>query len=215
MVKQITVIEPQERYEVLPSAKLASKVKGYDLDVFADLSKRFLNADAAITISDMIDIDDEKANKLANARIQAMELAAYCNEAIKQIDDVVKAELNEDNLVIMAPRYGVEFALSVPRVTVTYDKDAIKAEQPKVWRKVAKRAGIPMSKEERDELEQQIKQKEAELKALNMELAQDNAAKQVVFSEDMFDAMIEANPELTKYRHEERHSSRYYFRNSK
>ena len=207
------VLTNKHNYDVLTSAKLASKVRGYSTEQAKELAESAIasTSDLQTKLQDV----QANANAIAKARIDATELNSWSKQIMDEIDGAVKAELNEAELTLEAPEYGVEFALSKPKVTTTYNTELLKAERPDVWRKVAHKAGKPMPAKDREALEAQIAEKEAELQELTKKLAQDNAAKQTIFSEDMFDAMLEADDSLSKYKTTTSNSSRFYFRNMK
>lgn len=106
------------------------------------------------------------------------------------------------------------FSLSKRSVSVSYDEEAIRADRPDVWKKVAKRYGKRMRVAERRDVESRIAELKAELAQLNARLVEDDAARTERFDADMFEAQAAQDPTLGQYRHETVAPRKFYYRNS-
>lgn len=161
-------------------------------------------------------ITQEDAHTLLTAygdiRDAASDMAAY-RDRIKAaakawLESHPDADSIEDRVSL------TRFSLSKPSVTVSYDEEAIKAERPDVWKKVAKRYGKRMKAAERREMESRVEELKAELASLNARLVEDDAARAERFDPALFDNQMAQDGTLARYRHETAAPRRFYYRNS-
>lgn len=161
-------------------------------------------------------ITQEDAHTLLTAygdiRDAASDIAAYRD----RIKAAVKAWLeSHPDVDSIEDRVSLtRFSLSKRSVSVSYDEEAIRADRPDVWKKVAKRYGKRMKVAERRDVESRIAELKAELAQLNARLVEDDAARTERFDADLFEAQAAQDPTLGQYRHETVAPRKFYYRNS-
>lgn len=206
---------------VLADKKTDERAKGLDMSEISSEVSDALEGMAAVDgviggLQSMDSIPDDVAHTLlvsyGSIRDAAADMVAYrdrIKSAAKQwLEDHPDVDAIEDRVSL------TKFSLSKKSVSVSYDESALKEERPDVWKKVAKRYGKRMKAAERRETEDRISEIKDELAKLNAKLVEDDAARTERFDAALFEAQVEQDGTLAKYRHETVGVRRFYYRNS-
>lgn len=215
----ITVLG-DSRYEVLDTKRTAAKVSSYNPEQVAERVEDFVQMRERIASTDMTvpcaPDDARTADLMADARIAATEVRSMCEVLLEHVNSYMRESLEESGqLVIECPSTGTEFALSTPKVEVSYDLDGLKADRPDVFAACDRPNGTPMDDEERAKLDARREALAKMLEEADKAIAEDDHARGTTFSTKRFEVMAEDEPELNRYRRVTSKSRNMYFRNTK
>lgn len=213
----VEIIKEPEHYKVLSEAKLYDKMNECSIeDAKVSVDKAMLAiSDSSKELDALEKGEDYDSAVIAEAYAYSREAYAFFKAKFDDIKDAVKLAMEHKDEDIEVTAMSVKFALSKKSSTVLYDKEALKSERPDVWDKVAKKFGSPMNDDDRSELERQIEDAQSKLLELQKKLAEDNAANQEVFNEEMFEILLAQDDSLKKFKEVKHYPRKFYFKEMK
>lgn len=217
-----TVILPAERMTVLSNAKLYDEVSKYDVLHIEEVSKDMVEAvkKADTTVNAIDEQFDNVSKDNIDELVEAYDLLRKVNSFTGQRLDLFKAVIKQnmlDNHVqeVESDKHLVKFSLSKPTVKIEYDVDKLKQDQPDLYKELTHKAGKPMKVKDRKELDKKAEDLKQQLLEVNKQIAEDNAAREVIFSEDLFEKKLENDESLKIYKKEIETPRKFYFKEMK